>query len=310
MGFTFIFLDGTGIGKNNKENPFFAASPAVLKLWEHSRPELNDLIIKSINSTLGIEGIPQSATSQTSIYTGINIPKVLGKHFGSFPNKKMRKIIKEENIFKKLIRIGKKPKFINAYPMHSKIFSFPNIEISDSGTLIFSENFPGKYKKRISVTTAMIVSNLIIPSDEKDIISGNSLYQDFTNLSLIKLGLKIPEISPENAGKILNSISNNYDFSLYEYFQTDIYGHRKSFGEQTKLIRLLDRMIKSLMNNSDPELDTILITSDHGNLEDSTTKSHTLNPVPLIVWGKGREMFIKNIESLTDITPAIIDFFS
>jgi len=235
---------------------------------------------------------------------------MLGKHFGSFPNKKMRKIIKEENIFKKLIKIGKKPRFINAYPMHSKIFSYPNIEISDSGTLIFSENFSRKYKKRISVTTAMIVSNLITPSDEKDIICGNSLYQDFTNLSLIKLGLRIPEISPENAGKILNNISNNYDFSLYEYFQTDIYGHRKSFEEQIKLIQQLDEMIESLINNSDPKLDTILITSDHGNLEDSTTKSHTLNPVPLLVWGKGREILTKNIESLTDITPAIIDFFS
>jgi hypothetical protein len=309
MGFTFIFLDGTGIGKSNKENPFFAASPSILKLWGKSEPGLDNLIIKSINSTLGIEGIPQSATSQTTIYTGINIPKLLGKHFGSFPNKKMRKIIKEENIFKKLIQIGKKPKFVNAYPMHSKIFSYPNIEISDSGTLLFSENFPRKYKKRISVTTAMIVSNLITPSNEKDIISGNSLYQDFTNLSLIKLGLKIHEISPGNAGKILNSISKNYDFSLYEYFQTDIYGHRKSFKEQIKLIRRLDRMIESLINNSDPKLDTILITSDHGNLEDSTTKSHTLNPVPLIVWGKGRKMLTNSIGTLTDITPAIIDFF-
>lgn len=310
MGFIFIFLDGTGIGAKDVSNPFFAADPQTLRFWENSIPVIDNMNIKSIDPLLGVPGIPQSATGQTTIYTGVNTPGLLGQHKGSFPDRQMRKIIKDENILKKLNKLGKKSAFINAYPMHSKIFSSPNIEISDSGTLIFSENFPRKYKKRISVTTTMIVSNGTIPFDVEDMIKGKSLYQDFSNHSLIKLGLKIPEISSEKAGRILFNISKHYDLAIYEYFQTDIFGHRKSFEEKTRLISSLDIMVKSLIERSDPETDTILLTSDHGNIEDSYSKSHTKNRVPLLVWGKGRENLLNGIDSLDDITPGIIEFFS
>ena len=50
----------------------------------------------------------------------------------------------------------------------------------------------------------------------------------------------------------------------------------------------------------------LVITSDHGNIEDLSTKSHTLNDVATILKGPGSEAAAEGIRSLTDITPAIL----
>jgi bisphosphoglycerate-independent phosphoglycerate mutase (AlkP superfamily) len=50
-----------------------------------------------------------------------------------------------------------------------------------------------------------------------------------------------------------------------------------------------------------------MITSDHGNLEDLSTRRHTKNPVPALLIGSTylREQFTKNLKTLTDVAPAI-----
>jgi bisphosphoglycerate-independent phosphoglycerate mutase (AlkP superfamily) len=52
---------------------------------------------------------------------------------------------------------------------------------------------------------------------------------------------------------------------------------------------------------------TVILTSDHGNIEDLSLRNHTLNPVPTIVWGEHREEMAARIHSLADITPAIVN---
>ncbi len=50
----------------------------------------------------------------------------------------------------------------------------------------------------------------------------------------------------------------------------------------------------------------LVVTSDHGNLEDLSTKSHTRNPVPLLAVGPGADAFA-GAASLTDVTPAVVE---
>ncbi len=308
MKFIFLFLDGVGIGENNNANPFTTADVEILKLWKNSILKTPHLSFKAIDPLMGINGIPQSATGQTTIFTGINAPKLLSNHIGSFPNRQLRKVIKKENIFLKLKKLGKKGKFINAYPQHSELFSNKHINIDDNGNFAFSNDFPEKYKRRISVTSSILISNNEKPFDTEEICQQKSLYQDYTNISLQKYKLDIPVFSPVNAASIIYNTSANYDLILYEFFQTDIYGHRKNFDEKVKLISDLDNLISSLISISDHKTDTIFITSDHGNLEDSSGKSHTYNPVPLIIWGKGHRELSNKIKNLSDITPNILNF--
>ena len=154
-----------------------------------------------------------------------------------------------------------------------------------------------------------MIANEVTPCDETDILSGRALYQDFTNQSLIKRGFKLPEFTPLRAAKIIYNISKKHDFILYEYFQTDLYGHRRSFLDCVELIKQLDRMIEHLTALLDKKRDTLLITSDHGNIEDYSTRSHTLNPVPLLVWGNKNEKLKQSINSIVDVTPSILEFF-
>jgi len=305
----FIFLDGVGIGKRNKFNPFFSTDTDYLPFYSNNNGLPDSTPIKNIDAVMGINGIPQSATGQTSIYTGKNIPKIIGKHQGSFPNKKMRTIIKESNIFSLLKSKGLSPMFLNAYPAHSELFYKSNVDINENGEFNFSENFPDKYKSRVSVTSSMMIVNGMKPFDIDDIIAKNSIYQEYSNSSLKKYGLNLPEYSPEDAAEIIYKTSRKYDFLLYEYFQTDIYGHRKKQEDCEILIKNINRLIKKLILLSDKEKDTIIITSDHGNIEDMSVKTHTTNPVPFLVWGYKAKFIRDRVTNLSDITSAIIDFF-
>jgi bisphosphoglycerate-independent phosphoglycerate mutase (AlkP superfamily) len=48
-----------------------------------------------------------------------------------------------------------------------------------------------------------------------------------------------------------------------------------------------------------------VLTSDHGNMEDLSTGSHTRNPVPLLARGPQARRFAA-AESIADVTPAIL----
>ena len=102
-----------------------------------------------------------------------------------------------------------------------------------------------------------------------------------------------------------------FDFKIkrFEYFQTDFYGHGFDMDDCIDLVRQLNRLVKYLVSLLDKEKDTLLITSDHGNLEDSTTQMHTNNLVPLMTWGYKSDELRARIENLADVRAAIVDLF-
>jgi 2,3-bisphosphoglycerate-independent phosphoglycerate mutase len=320
----FVFLDGVGIGEASESNPFWTAGAHFLPFFKGNRSLPDGTPVKPIDPLLGVEGMPQSATGQTTLYTGENVPALLNEHVGSYPNRMMRKVIRERNILSKLRDRGLNAGFINAYPFHSRLFSDVHVMIEADGGLQFSDHFPAHYMRRLSVTTCMMIVNGLVPFDETDIAAERAIYQEYTNVTLVnqveaakKAGkfpedgaeIQLPIFAPEKAAEILYRAAGNYDFLLYEYFQTDIYGHRSSYEEQVRLIRDLGRFIQTLVSLLDREHDTLLITSDHGNLEDSSTRAHTFNPVPLVIRGKGEGELRNSIDSLVDVTPAVLRFF-
>jgi hypothetical protein len=322
----FIFLDGVGIGEASNNNPFYAARADFLPFYTGENTLPDGTPVKAIDAVLGVDGLPQSATGQTSLFTGENIPAMLNVHKGSYPNKWMRKIIKENNIISRLRAKKRSAGFINVYPFFSEFFTNDHISISEDGSFCFSNEFPPLLKRRLSATTCIMITNHLEPFNETDIIEENAIYQDYSNRSLMqqveeakklgkyrelgeKLNVKLPLFSPEKAAGILFKTFQHYDFILYEYFQTDIYAHRRTFAERVRLIKKLNRLIGKLLSLMDGERDTMLLTSDHGNLEDNTTRTHTRNPVPLVVWGNQSHQLRNDIKSLVDVTPAVERFF-
>ena len=120
-----LFLDGIGLGSNDPSvNPFLRARmPNLVALLggrslvlDGGRLDATDAILIPTDATLGVDGLPQSATGQTTIFTGVNAARELGCHWGPHPNEPLRQIIEQESIFKKLSHQGGLGAFANAYP--------------------------------------------------------------------------------------------------------------------------------------------------------------------------------------------------
>lgn len=305
----FFFLDGVGIGGRSAVNPFFLAKADCLPIYQNGPGLPDGEPVKSIDACLGVPGMPMSATGQTALWTGVNMPRLLGRHKDSYPDSDMRRVIKKKNLFTRLKKHRITVRFLNAYPGHSHFFTADYIRIRENGDLYFSPAFPPGARSTLSVSSCMMLSSFMRPFGSKEIINEIALFHDYTNDELIRQGINLPRFSPERAAEIIYKTSRHYDLLLYEFFLTDLYGHGFETDQCVKLIRDLDRLLKHLTALMDIQKDTLLITSDHGNLEDRGTEYHTTNPVPLITWGRESESLRKGIKNLTDVTPAIESFF-
>lgn len=306
----FIFLDGVGIGKAESSNPFYIANAEYLPFYRGNCMLPGGVPVKGIDACLGVEGMPMSASGQTTLFTGVNVPGVIGEHADSYPDYRMRKIIKENNIFTGMRKRNLNPRFLNAFPGQSHLYTPQHVHIRGDGEFRFSTEFRAHIRRSLSVTTCMMIANYMIPFGRNDIIKERALFHDFTNRGLRVTDSLIPFFSPEKAAEIMYRVSRQYDMILFEYFQTDLYGHGFDMAECTGLIHQINRLIKHLISLLDEDSDTLMITSDHGNLEDCATQLHTYNPVALITWGKDADILRGRIDSLTDVSPAITELFA
>jgi bisphosphoglycerate-independent phosphoglycerate mutase (AlkP superfamily) len=139
-----------------------------------------------------------------------------------------------------------------------------------------------------------------------DLRSDNAVFMDFTNRVLIERGVDVFERTEAEAAEVLARIIQANRFTLYEYFITDKIGHAQDFEAARTTLQALARFIRELLNRVDLDQTSVILTSDHGNIEDLSSRNHTLNQVPTIVWGKQRNQIASQIRSLADITPAIV----
>jgi phosphopentomutase len=65
---------------------------------------------------------------------------------------------------------------------------------------------------------------------------------------------------------------------------TDLAGHQRRGWTAAEALARLDGLVAGVLDARAPEL-TVLLVSDHGNLEEAGHRSHTRNPVPLLAVG-------------------------
>jgi 2,3-bisphosphoglycerate-independent phosphoglycerate mutase len=296
-----LFLDGVGIGKNDANiNPFVQANmPALTSLCGGKLPyapfkrissEQADVI--AVNATLGVAGLPQSGTGQTAIFTGVNGAKKFGRHFGPHPPSILQSVIEKKNIFHQLKEIGRSVVFSNAFP--KRFFDY-----TESGT------------RRLSVTTLSCRFAEVPLLTASELLLGKGISADIICAQWEKLGhSEIPHISPAEAGRNLAHIAAKYHFTLFEYWLTDHAGHSRNMAAAEEILERFDEFLSGFLELFNPVNTLLVIVSDHGNIEDLSTKSHTRNRVPCILVGKHRHKLSKRIKNLTHITPAIMRLFS
>jgi len=298
MRLLFLFLDGVGLGEPDSEsNPFVTAEiPTLMRLLGGQRPFAGTPRIETARSlfvptdaALGVDGPPQSATGQAAILTGLNVPRMIGGHWGPKPNKAVARIVEKESLFIKLKARGLDAALLNAYPQRY-------FDAIHSGRRNYS-----------AIPLAVTAAGLPLFTTD-DLRAGRALSADFTGEGW-RTELKIPDApvySLREAGRKLAELAALRPFSFFEHWPTDLVGHRGTLDDARRVVERLDAVLAGLLEAWDDAAGLIVITSDHGNLEDLSHKHHTLNRVPTFVIGSARRSFAESLSDLTHFAPAIL----
>jgi hypothetical protein len=197
----------------------------------------------------------------------------------------MLEILSEHSIFLQLSRAGVAPvTFANTY----------------------TQRFFDERPRWVSATTAAVEAAGLRFRTVGDLKEDRAVYQDFTNNVLIERGEEVAVRTPVEAAAVLAELVSENRFTLYEYFITDKIGHAQDLDAARTTLQALARFIREVLSGVDLDQTSVILTSDHGNIEDLSSRNHTLNQVPTIVWGAHRNQIAGRIHSLADITPAIV----
>lgn len=288
----FVFVDGVGLAPASAANPLSTAEmPAIGRLLggpltSEQTTEASGLLLKGIDARLGVEGLPQSATGQTTLFTGINGAALMGRHLAALPGPTLRAALERESLFSKLAAVGRSATFANAY-------SRGYLDLMAAGKL------------KASATTRAVEAGGQRLRLLEDLERGEAVTWDIErDLFRERTGMKVEPVSADQAGGHLVRVAAQHDLTLFETFLTDIAGHGRWGVTAEEALRRVDQLLAGVLDESVPGL-TLLLTSDHGNIEDSTTRSHTLNPVPLLVVGPLASAFA-DLSSILEITPRIV----
>jgi hypothetical protein len=286
MSVIFLFADGVGIGDDVPHNPFSMGDFRIFQRLTGQERMVCGADVGALDAGLGVGGFPQSGTGQVTLFSGVNAAALIGQHFGPYPHSKIRHLLTDgSSLFQRAASAGRRCVFLNAYP--ERFF-----------TAMEARN-------RWSATTRMALSAGQRLHTVEDIRAGRGItaeiLQDYWRQHLYP---DVPSITVEESADRVMRAASDHDLVLTEYYLTDKAGHAMDADVAKQAIRRFDDFACAVLDRLGPD-DTLLITSDHGNVEDLSVKTHTTNAVPLLVGGKEVGGAPRS-GSLADVTPLIL----
>jgi hypothetical protein len=271
--------------------------------FKQENPE--EFVVHSIDATLGIPGLPQSGTGQTTLLTGINAAKLLGYHHGPWPGPTIRPLLED---------------------------SFPVRLAARGGTVRLLNHYPPRYLEGIArgkirlnaIATAATLAGATLEAQPGEVRIppplGNPEDMQATSLEQVR----------EWGREFMRS---NATLNIFDSWWSDHLGHEGSEPDKltgssephkltgssepkdadSSLITALEvaqdhvRRLEVFLEGAlevQPAETLLLITSDHGNFEDMGVKTHTFAPVPLVALGPGALEFA-SVTDLTGVAPAL-----
>jgi len=282
MRVALLFIDGVGVGARRPEVNPLARAELLLSQFDdgtgtalpHGGRRLD------LDTTFGVDGRPQSATNQTAIFTGREAPKLLGRHVLGYPNAALRELLVEASIIKRLCAAGRTATFANAYPAAwLDVLGVPR-RASPTPDLDVPERYRKKGKASAS-TLAMAAGSVALRTFE-DARQGAGLTHDIDGVRARERGLDVPERTAQEAAEIFWGLAQ--DFTLFEHYLADQAGHEQDLPAAERALSTFDAFAREVVARR-PADAQVLVVSDHGNVEDLSTRSHTRNPVALLSFG-------------------------
>lgn len=240
----------------------------------------------AIDACLGVGGLPQSGTGQTSLLTGVNAAQRLGRHFGPWVHTALRELLAEENLLTRARRAGRLPAFANAYPRR------------------FLEHLREAEPRRPAAPPLAALAAGVLTRDEDDLRARRAVASEIDNVAWqARLDPGLPAIAPAEAGAVLTAVARGADLTLFAHYATDTAGHTRDASAAVAALERVDAFLGGVLESLPGDL-LLVVTSDHGNIEDLEA-AHTTNPVPLIAVGPGAEC-VARARSIAEVAPAIL----
>lgn len=291
-----FFMDGVGLGQNDAAaNPFLSAKLPNLQAllgdgWYLSTARSISTPRASFvptDASLGLPGRPQSATGQATILTGRNVPRIVGQHYGPKPNEAVANVVRDGTLFHEVIQNGGTAALITPYPQGY-------FDAINSG------------KRLLSAVPLAATSAGVQLMTADDLRAGRAVSPAFTGQGWRDhLGYDdMPLLTLDEAGRRIAAIARTYTFSFFEHWPSDRSGHRGTLEEAVQHLEMIDVVLGGLFSAWDDD-GLLIITSDHGNIENKTHRQHTENPVPTILLGAGHAQLARSIQDLTGIAGVV-----
>ena len=294
-----MFLDGVGIGEADPErNPFArAALPRLRRLLGGRLPVRDDLdangriladgaSLAAADATLGVPGTPQSGTGQTTLLTGHNAAAIYGRHFGPWVPTGLRDLLAAENILSRAKAAGRTVAFANAYP----------VKAVDADPRIF---------RRPAAPPLAALAAGVLTRDLPELAAGRAVASSITHERWReRVGAELADVTAAEAARRLARIASEAEVTLFAHYDTDHAGHRGGLSGAVAAVEKVDAFLGALAEALPPDA-LLVVSSDHGNLEDADG-GHTLNPVPVLAVGPGHAEVAGAAASIADVAPTML----
>lgn len=282
MRVAILFTDGVGVGvRDASTNPLARAQYLLSQFDDGTGTALPDGGTRhDVDTTFGVDGRPQSASNQTAIFTASPAPQLIGRHVLGYPNEPLRKLLAARSIVRDVRAAGRTATFANAYP----VAYLDTLGLKHRAAAQDDLKFPPKLARKLkpsASTLAMAAADYEFRTLD-DVRRDAGLTHDVDGATASRRIAGVPARTAERAADIFWSLAA--DFTLFEHYLADDAGHAQDHEAATRAIATFDGFARAVIDRR-PADAHVLICSDHGNVEDLSTRSHTRNPVAVLSFG-------------------------
>ncbi|GAB4211590.1 MAG: metalloenzyme [Roseiflexaceae bacterium] len=272
MAVIFFFLDGVGLAPAGPDNPLSTTPMPALAallggpLTSEQPQQRPGLLLKPIDATLGVGGLPQSGTGHTALLAGVNAAALYGRHQPAYPPVALRPLLAEHNLLRRVIERGGRATFANVFVPE------------------YWQAITERRRRQPASVIAAEGAGLRFRTLD-DLRAGAGLSWDITGAALREqVGPSVPVVPARQAGANLARLADDHDLVFFECFLPDLAAHGRLPGGLDAALALVDDCLGGVLAALGPG-STLLLTSDHGNAESLAAPAHTRNPVPLLAVG-------------------------
>lgn len=283
-----LFIDGVGVGRDDASINPLAGQPWLLSQFDSGAGVALPAGGRrfDVDATFGIAGRPQSASSQTAIYTGMPAPQLVGRHVMGFPTPDLVALLNEKGLAARAARAGQRFELINGYP----VVYLEALGLPHTGGPAEDFALAPRFRRHLkpAAATRLVAGAGLKLKTSHDVVGGRALSHDIDGAHAQKRMPRIPRRSSEEAAAIFWSAAG--DISLFDHSLADEAGHAQDFGAAREALATFDAFAREVIRLR-PRDAVVVICSDHGNVEDLSVRHHTLNRVPVLCFGDERATF-------------------